>query len=122
MEHLETKSCACQSSAIPNSRPASTGTQVLLEPFSLTDLRDRLAPNTVFVSEMAAISGWSRAEGLFGTCEGGERSWEGAHKERGDLRELLKPEVVKNCNELQAITAVLSLQYKYLSVLLKGSQ
>lgn len=48
----------------------TTDTQVLLEPFSLTDLRDCLAPNTVFVSEMAAISGWSQAEGLFWTCEG----------------------------------------------------
>lgn len=52
----------------------STDTQVLLEPFSLTDLRDCLAPNTVFVSEMAAISGWSQAEGLFWTCEGANRA------------------------------------------------
>lgn len=52
----------------------TTDTQVLLEPFSLTDLRDCLAPNTVFVSEMAVISGWSQAEGLFWTCEGANRA------------------------------------------------
>lgn len=74
MEHLETKSCACQSNVIPNTHQDLTDTQVLLEPFSLTDLQDSLAPNTVFVSEMAAISGWSQAEGLFWTCKGANRA------------------------------------------------
>ena len=51
--------CLSKHDVIAPTHPASTDTQVLLEPLSLTDLRDCLAPNTVFVSEMAAISVWS---------------------------------------------------------------
>lgn len=82
-----------KSDVIPNTHRASTDTQVLPEPFSLTDLRDCLAPNVVFVSEMAAISDWSRVEGLFWTCEGGKQSEGGAHGERLDLSEPRGPGV-----------------------------
>lgn len=74
MEHLERKGCACQSNVIPNTHPDSTDMQVLLETFSLTDLQDCLAPNTIFVSEMAAISDWILAEGLFWTCKRANRA------------------------------------------------
>lgn len=101
-KHLETKSCTRQSEGIPNNCRALTDTQVLLEPFSLTDLRDRLAPNAVFVSEMAAISGWSFAEGLFWTHEG-KKSEERVHGERGDQSEPQGPRVGGRESESQKV-------------------
>ena len=70
MEHLETKTCACQSNVIPNTHQASTDTQVLLESFSLTDLPDCLAPNKSLSLKWQQLVTGAKRRGYFERAQG----------------------------------------------------